>query len=186
VKGERYLGIPNYSVKIMYWEYLYHAYSVGSIKRMQDISIAMRKMRKEADVKDIMEIYKDVRGEISNRDLVSYNEMTSKAIFITLLFVDNVYILESEKENGNSYADLYLKEGIIYKEEVKYRYLLEFKHIKQKDFTDEVLEIKKNEAREQLEKYKSDKKIIDDGKKPLKEMIIVTIGKNEMVYEELN
>lgn len=56
----------------------------------------------------------------------------------------------------------------------------------QKDFTNEVLEIKKNEAREQLEKYKIDKKIVDDGKKPLKEMIVITIGKSEMVYEELN
>jgi hypothetical protein len=180
------LGIPNYSVKTMFWEYLYYTYSVGNYKKMQEISIAMDKMRKDADVKEIMQIYKDVRAEISNRDLTFYNEMTSKAIFITILFVDNYYILESEKENREGYADLYLKEGITYKEEIKFRYLIEFKHIKQKEFSDEKLEKKKKEAKEQLEKYKNDYKIKEDGVRPLKKLIIITIGKNDIVYEELN
>jgi hypothetical protein len=180
------LGIPNYSVKIMFWEYLYHSYSVGNYKKMQEISIAMDKMRKNADVKEIMQIYKDVRYEISNRDLAFYNEMTSKAIFITILFVDNYYILESEKENREGYADLYLKEGITYKEEVKFRYLIEFKHIKQKEYTKEKLDLKKKEAKEQLEKYKNDYKIKEDGNRLLKKLIIITIGKKDTIYEELN
>jgi hypothetical protein len=112
--------------------------------------------------------------------------MTSKSIFIALLFADNVYILESEKENKAGYSDLYLKEGVTYKEEVKYRYLLEFKHIKQKNFSAESLEAKKQEAKAQLEKYLLDNKIKEDSLKPLKKMIIVTIGKNDLEYEELN
>jgi hypothetical protein len=48
------------------------------------------------------------------------------------------------------------------------------------------LEEKKREAKEQIEKYLSDRKIIDDNNKPLKKMTVITIGKNDLVYEELN
>ncbi|TYQ15685.1 UNVERIFIED_CONTAM: PD-(D/E)XK nuclease superfamily protein [Acetivibrio alkalicellulosi] len=181
-----YLGIPNYSVKIMYWEYLYKTYEIGLTKKMSDIKLAVEKMRKDANVKEIMEIYKEVRKELSNRDLTFYNEMTSKAIFITLLFVDGIYMLESEKETRNGYSDLYLKEGVTYKEEVNFRYMLEFKHIKEGDYTKEKLEQKKKEATEQLKKYIDDYKIKEDGEKPLKKMILITIGKNDTFYQELN
>jgi hypothetical protein len=148
-----YLGIPNYSVKIMYWEYLYKTYEIGLTKKMRDIKLAIEKMRKDANVNDIMNIYSEVRKELSNRDLTFYNEMTSKAIYITLLFVDGIYMLESEKENRNGYSDLYLKEGVTYKEEVNFRYMLEFKHIKEGEYTKEKLEEKKKEAKEQLTRY---------------------------------
>jgi len=181
-----YLGIPNYSVKTMYWEYLLNSYKIANIAKMQEVALAMNKMRRNADVKEIMEIYARVRSELSNRDLIWYNEMTSKSIFITLLFLDGVYILESEKEVRAGYTDLYLKEGVTYKEEVNYRYLLEFKHIKQEDYTEKALTSKKKEAKEQLEKYIKDAKIQEDGVRPLKKMIVISIGKNDTIYEELN
>jgi hypothetical protein len=136
--------------------------------------------------KDIMDIYTNIRREISNRDLINYNEMTSKGIFLTLVYTDGIYIMESEKEHREGYSDLYLKEGITYKEEVKYRYLLEFKHIKETEYTEALLEKKKEEAKKQLEKYIKDYKLQEDSEKPLKKMIIITIGKNDTYYEELN
>ena len=154
--------------------------------KMQETKLAMNKMRRNADVKDIMEIYARVRRELSNRDLTWYNEMTSKSIFITLLFLDGVYMLESEREVRAGYTDLYLKEGVTYKEEVNYRYLLEFKHIKQEDYTEKKLEDKKDEAKKQLEKYIKDERIQEDGVRPLKKMIVISIGKNDTIYEELN
>ncbi|TYQ15686.1 UNVERIFIED_CONTAM: PD-(D/E)XK nuclease superfamily protein [Acetivibrio alkalicellulosi] len=181
-----YLGIPNYSVKMMYWEYLFDNYKIGLQRKSREITLAVEKMRKDANIKEIMEIYKEVRKELSNRDLTFYNEMTSKAIFITLLFVDGFYMLESEKETRNGYSDLYLKEGVTYKEEVNFRYMLEFKHIKEGDYTKEKLEQKKKEATEQLKKYIDDYKIKEDGEKPLKKIIIITIGKNDIFYQELN
>ncbi|TYQ14575.1 UNVERIFIED_CONTAM: PD-(D/E)XK nuclease superfamily protein [Acetivibrio alkalicellulosi] len=181
-----YLGIPNYSVKMMYWEYLFDNYRIGLHRKSREITLAVEKMRKDANVNEIMEIYKEVRKELSNRDLTFYNEMTSKAIFITLLFVDGIYMLESEKETRNGYSDLYLKEGVTYKEEVNFRYMLEFKHIKEGEYTKEKLEEKKKEAKGQLERYISDYKIKEDGEKPLKKLIIISIGKNDTFYEELN
>ena len=142
-------------------------------------------MRKQAEIKDIMEIYKEVRDYLSNRDLKDYNEMTSKSIFITLLFVDGIYILESEKEVRDGYSDLYIKESFQYKEEVKYRYLIEFKHIKKNDYSEKELEKKKAEAKEQLEKYIKDKRLELNGERPLKKLIIITIGKKETFYEEV-
>jgi hypothetical protein len=44
IRGNKVLlGIPNYSVKTMYWEYLYNTYQVGSFKNMNRISMAMEK-----------------------------------------------------------------------------------------------------------------------------------------------
>jgi hypothetical protein len=86
-----------------------------------------------------------------------------------LVHTDGVYLIESEKEANGGYSDIYVKENVLYKEYVKYRYVLEFKHIKKGNITGDFdkmskeeivalnkdyIEVKKQEAKEQLERYK--------------------------------
>jgi thiamine pyrophosphokinase len=69
-----------------------------------------------------MSIYAKVVNRMSNRDLLHFNEASCKGITITLVHTDGVYLIESEKEAN-----------VLYKKDVHFRYMIEFKHIKQNE-----------------------------------------------------
>ncbi|MTK12464.1 MAG: hypothetical protein F8N39_10385, partial [Clostridiaceae bacterium] len=123
------LKIPNYSVKALYWEYMARAYEIDKASSYMDLAKAMDKMRIEGSIDDIMDIYAKVINGLSSRDLTFFNEASCKSIFITLAHTDGIYLIASEREAYGGYSDLYLKENVIFKECVNYRYMIEFKHI---------------------------------------------------------
>ncbi|HBY19737.1 MAG: hypothetical protein A2Y24_08235 [Clostridiales bacterium GWE2_32_10] len=199
------LGVPNYAVKALYWEYMEKAYGVEASARYDELKAAMRKMREEGKVEHIMEIYERVIKRLSNRDLTYFNETSCKSIFITLVYTDGVYLIESEKETNGGYTDLYIKEGVLYKEAVKYRCMIEFKHIKEGElktennqlgYTDEkermiesniaIITKKKQEARKQLYRYMEEHNVQNDSEKELKKYIVLVLGKKYVEYEEID
>ena len=199
------LGVPNYAVKALYWEYMEKAYGVEASARYDELKAAMRKMREEGRVEHIMEIYERVIKRLSNRDLTHFNETSCKSIFITLVYTDGIYLIESEKETNGGYTDLYIKEGVLYKEAVTYRYMIEFKHIKEGELkaennelegTDEkervianninIINKKKEEARKQLYRYMQEYNVQNDSEKELKKYIVVVLGKKYVEYEEID
>jgi len=193
------LKIPNYSVKALYWDYMNKAYEIEESASYADLKTAMKKMRKDADIEDIMEIYKKVVNRMSTRDLLYFNEASCKSIFITLVHTDGMYLIESEKEANGGYTDVYIKENVLYKKDINFRYILEFKHIKQGELAGNFNELseekilnlnkeyinkKQEEAKNQLEKYIKDYNIVYDTVKPLKKIIIITIGRRYVKYIE--
>ncbi len=191
------LKIPNYAIKALYWDYMNKAYEVEDSASYDQLKSAMKKMRTEADIEDIMNIYEKVVNRMSNRDLLQFNEASCKSIFITLVHTDGVYLIESEKEANGGYSDLYIKENVLYKEYINYRFVLEFKHIKSKELTgdfnslsrEKLLELnqeyiaeKKKEARQQLEKYIEEHNIVYDSEKELKKIIVLTIARKYVLY----
>jgi hypothetical protein len=191
------LKIPNYSVKAMYWDYMNRAYEVEQSANYAELERAMRKLRKTAELEDIMDIYTRVVNRMSNRDLIHFNEASCKGIFITLVHTDGMYLIESEKEASGGYSDLYIKENVLYKEDIHYRFMFEFKHIKQSELKgefnvlskEEILEINKDyiaekeeEAWKQLEQYIKDHNVLFDNKKPLRKVVVITIARRYVLY----
>ncbi len=192
------LRIPNYAVKVLYWEYMSNLYSVENTASSVEIKKAMEKMRLKGEVDDIFGIYNKFRNSLSNRDLIHYNETTSKLLFTILVQIDGVYLIETEKEAAGGYTDLYLRENVKYREAINYNYLIEFKHIKSKDIkgnlskdsqqeilrkNKQIIDIKKKEARKQLDEYIKERNIIKATDKEIKKLIVVTLGKQYVEYE---
>jgi hypothetical protein len=192
------LKIPNYAVKVLYWEYMGRIYNYERATNSIEITKAMEKMRLKGEVKDIFAIYNRFRNSLSNRDLRWYNETTSKLLFAMLAQIDGIYLIETEREASGGYADIYLKENVKYKEAIRYNYLIEFKHIKGADLKGDMLidsreeilkknreqiEESKNKAFRQLDSYIKEKNIFEASEKEIKKMIVITLGKKYEVYQ---
>jgi hypothetical protein len=194
------LKIPNYAIKQLYWDYMAKTYKVGNSFRYHELKQAMHSMRMGGDTTDIMQIYEKVMNNLSTKDLTHFNEASCKSIFITLVFTDGLYLIESERESSGGYADLYIKENYLYKEHVKYRYMMEFKHIKAGELKgdlnglskDDVLKQNttiidqyKSDARKQLDKYMQDFNVLHDSDRILKKYTVVVLGRKYIVVDEL-
>ena len=181
-------------MRVDYW---LRAYEVEQSASYTELAKAMETMRKNGDITHIISIYTKVVNRMSNRDLLYFNEASCKSIFITLVHTDGIYLIQSEKEANGGYSDLYIKENVLYKEEINYRYIIEFKHIKQSELkgdfdklsqeeiltlNDEYLSAKKEEAKQQLERYVSDFNVLFDSEKELKKVIVITIARRIVVY----
>ncbi|OGO84490.1 MAG: hypothetical protein A2Y24_01885 [Clostridiales bacterium GWE2_32_10] len=192
------LKVPNYAISALYWEYMSKMYEIENSAQYDELKEAMKKMRLYADLEHIMEIYSRVINRMSNRDLLYYNEATSKGIFITLVYTDGLYLIESEKSADGGYTDLYIKENVLYKEHIKYRYMIEFKHIKEKELkgdtkteskeailekNKDIIERNKDEAKQQIERYMEEYNIINDSEKELKKLVVITVGRKYAVWE---
>jgi hypothetical protein len=194
------LKIPNYAIKQLYWDYMSKTYQVTKNTRYSELIQAMHSMRMAGDTTNIMQIYEKVMNNLSTKDLTHFNEASCKSIFITLVFTDGLYLIESERESSGGYADLYIKENYLYKEHVKYRYMMEFKHIKAGELKgdlnglskDDVLKQNtsiidqyKSDARNQLDKYMQDFNVLHDSDRILKKYTVVVLGRKYIVVNEV-
>ncbi len=58
--------------------------------------------------------------------------------------------------------------------DINYEYLVEFKYIKKEDYSEKVIDSKKNEAIKQLNRYSGDTRINRDS---LKKLVIIFVGR---------
>jgi hypothetical protein len=185
------LVIPNIATKELYWEYIIDLYEIKNYSNYDQVVKAIEEMRLNKNLEPFIQQYEKLINNISTADLKNYNELTSKVIFISLLFIDGIYLMESEKETNGGRSDLYIKENYLYGEHVKYRYMIEFKHIKMQDVkgdavketreeiiekNKEKIEELKQDALNQMETYIKDYGVIYDSEKELVRVIIITIG----------
>ncbi len=191
------LKIPNIAIRELYFEYITKIYNVEATVKYDKLKSAMKEMRLNKNLQPILEQYKLLLNNLSNNDLKDYDELTSKILFISLLYMDGIYLLESERQANGGRTDLYVKENFIYKEHVKYRYIIEFKHIKMseikgdaiKETKEEILaknkdkiESLKKEAQKQIDEYIKDYNVINDSEKELEKCIIITIGQKYVLH----
>lgn len=193
------LKIPNYTINKIYWEYMENIFKITLDLGYEELSKAMDEMRLQANLENIMKIFETSLNKLSNRDLSHHTEETSKGVFITLLNVDGLYLIQSEKQAKDGYTDLYIKEDVLFKDAFKYRYLIEFKHLKMSDLKREnintetkksliklnkkYLDRKINQAKVQLNNYIKDKNILNDSNLLLKKIVVVTIGRKYVFYK---
>ncbi|MEA1973975.1 MAG: AAA family ATPase [Bacillota bacterium] len=192
------LTIPNYTIDKIYWEYMSNIFRTTTGLGYEELAEAMDDMRHNSNVEKIMKLYERSLNKLSNRDLTHHTEETSKGVFITLVNIDGLYLIQSEREAKDGYTDLYLREDVLYKEAIKYRYMIEFKHLKMNKLkrddvqtetkesliklNEELIEETINGAKKQLDNYIEDRNIINDSELILKKLVVITLGRKYVVY----
>ncbi|MCD6184460.1 MAG: PD-(D/E)XK nuclease domain-containing protein, partial [Deltaproteobacteria bacterium] len=131
--------------------------------------LAAEKVYQKGDIKPLCDFVENRYFTVfKNRDYRWANELTVKTAFLTLLYNDIIYIMDSEKEIDRRYADL----TMIIRPDKRYGkvfdVLIEFKFVKLKDVglsADQAIKLSEDELCQIPEIVKQ----MEDGKKQVKE-----------------
>jgi hypothetical protein len=132
-RGELCLKVPNLVMQSMYVERVQRMMLPDPLVRDRGLDAAKRvyQFGEIAPVCRFVEtVYLDV---FSNRDYALFNELTLKTCFLTLLYNDLQYIMDSEPELKRRYADLTMIIRPDRRHLKIFDVLIEFKFVKLKD-----------------------------------------------------
>ena len=174
------LTIPNKVMKEIYADYFMQMMDKEAEFRIdnnanQEILI---QLAQEGRIDKIVEILKIYLNNLSNRDLIKFDEKYIKLIFYCIAMNMNIYSTKSEMEVNRNYPDILL----VPRDSSKgYKaVMVEFKYIKKGEVAK--LEDKQKEAREQIERYSSFEDIKDI--QGLRKYTIVVVT-NDIYVEEI-
>ena len=174
------LTIPNKVMKEIYADYFMQMMDKEAEFRIdnnanQEILI---QLAKEGRIDKIVEILKIYLNNLSNRDLIKFDEKYIKLIFYCIAMNIKAYSTKSEMEVNRNYPDIVL----VPRDSSKgYKaVMVEFKYIKKGEVAK--LEDKQKEAREQIERYSSFEDIKDI--QGLRKYTIV-VSTNDIYVEEI-
>ena len=174
------LVIPNKVMKEIYASYFLQLMNEKAEFRIdssasQEILI---QLATEGRIDKIVEVLRIYLNNLSNRDLIKFDEKYIKLIFYCIAMNISSYSTKSEMEVNRNYPDILL----VPRDRTKgYKSIMvEFKYIKKGETSK--LEDKQKEAREQIERYSEFEDIKDI--KGLRKYTIVVAG-NELYVEEI-
>jgi hypothetical protein len=190
-KGADLLRIPNYSVKTMYWEYMEYIISEDNPEMAFDPSIIYNGLKLMAFDGNYEKFFKDFHDNfvsyLSNIDLEHLSEKNIKFLLLSVFIQTKYYLPISETENSKGYTDVYLQRRNYLYPEITTDWVLELKYIKQSEANSKdkkkIIEDKKKEAKEQLERYKTSNLFKD--RKDVRYLMIIFEGKNNYLIEEI-
>ncbi len=152
---------PNDVIKKIYSEY-YLSYLSERAKiemNLIDTEKINYEMLEFGRIDKIINTVEQYLHSLSNRDYIRFDEKYVKVIFYSICKMLGTMIVKSELEISEGYADILL----IPREKIEERYgiLIEFKYIKQEEYIkdNDLLQKRQEEARTQLERYKSSQEI---------------------------
>jgi hypothetical protein len=129
VFGELQLRIPNLVIRRLYVERLQSLLLPEA--EAQEGQRAAETVYQTGDLQPLCDFVEQRYFKaFSNRDYLQANELTVKTAFLTLLFNDLLYIMDSETEVGRRYADLTMIVRPAARQYQVWDLLLEFKFIK--------------------------------------------------------
>jgi hypothetical protein len=105
------LGIPNYAVRLLYWEAIAHLlHDLDHVDvDAPHVRAAQRSMAQGGDLAPFLELcFTRVVRKLSNRDLIRLDEKTMKVVLLAYLSLSEVFFAWSEVELGFGYGDLVL------------------------------------------------------------------------------
>jgi hypothetical protein len=164
-------------------EKLYLEFFIRSIANRADITlntdslkVALHELSQNGNLQIFLTLVEELLQKLSNRDFMNFDEKYVKAIICSYLSLSNLYMVKSEYELPESYADLVFFQREPYK--VKYQFLFELKYCK-KDSPKKIINELAKEGRKQLQKYCESEEIA--GKMankdcPLKPYLIIFSG----------
>ena len=182
------LKIPNYTVKVLYWEYLQNVLLERNPAMSYDPEIIFAKMitmALDGDYESFFDsFHQNFVSQISNRDLENFSEKNVKFLLLSILFQTSFYLPFSELENSTGYSDIYLQSRKYLYPNIQSDWILELKYIKEADAGKKsLLAAKKKETKEQLQRYKNSHHFKD--RNDVRYLAIVFIGKKKYWIEEL-
>lgn len=199
--GELRLKIPNLVTRRLYAERLREQLlPTGSA---QDASRqAAKALYQRGEIQPLCEfIEQRILHTLDNRDYLQANELTIKMAFLSLLFEDHFYIVDSEPALKRGYGDLSM---IIRPDMRQFKLLdilLEFKFIKSSDIGTEKAEIQQKsqaelkqlpsvqrklaQAKTQLREYRAELDTSYGSTLRLRTFAVVALGFDRLVWEEV-
>ena len=178
------LKIPNYSIRTLYWEYM-----AEYLKNIEEdaidtgmLSETIRNMAYDGSIKPFLDYFTEsFLKRLSNRDLQKFDEKYIKAMMLTLLYVNNLYLPVSEDETVNGYTDIYLQKHPA-KSGIKYEYVFEIKYAKT-SASEAGIVSKIAEAKAQLSKYKMDSRFANQNNIKFAALLFTGKGDCEVACE---
>ena len=159
---EETLIIPNQTVWTLLFGYIREAYKDLNIFKpsIWQLQQSLRIMAYEGKWQDTLQFLADeVKKQTSIRDYLT-GESVIKILLAAYLNITDYFLIHTEKEANKGFADIYLEPFWEKNKKIKYGYLIELKYISRSEkITEALLEEKRKQAREQLEKYAQDEKI---------------------------
>ncbi|HLP59084.1 MAG TPA: PD-(D/E)XK nuclease domain-containing protein, partial [Candidatus Deferrimicrobium sp.] len=187
--GQTVLTIPNEFVKRLFYDFIKDTY--------EDINIFTLDMLTYANLLEdfaitgkwqpfIEFIAGRMEASLGIRDLID-REKALQVFWNVYLGLNSLYIVYTEKELNQGFADLALVPMLLQFPAIKYSYLLELKYIKpsgDEPADPQKIEALKKEAETQLSRYGRDEKFQKAiGTTTLKKLILIFCG-NRMVYHD--
>jgi len=123
----------------------------------------------------------EVKNQTSVRDYLA-GEKVIQGFLLAYLNLTDYFLPRTEMEMSKGFADIFLEPFWARFPDMGYGYVIELKYIKRGELTQDILEKKIAEAREQLNKYAQDDHVVRAmSKGKLKKIVLVYHGW-EMVY----
>jgi hypothetical protein len=199
--GKLQLRIPNLVMRKLYVERLV-ALLLPDREKQQEGQRAAETLYQTGDLQPLCDFLEQHYFKVfSNRDYLQANELTVKTAFLTLLFNDLLYIMDSETTAGRRYADLTMVVRPDARQYQVFDLLLEFKFVKLGDVglsgeearrmsVDELLALapvrqKLAEARAQATDYKRELAARYQTELRLRAYAVVALGFERLVWEEI-
>ncbi|MDR0725713.1 MAG: PD-(D/E)XK nuclease domain-containing protein, partial [Prevotellaceae bacterium] len=178
------LGIPNYSIRTIYWEYIMKLTRENS----PDMSIeslplteAIYAMAMEGDIERFISyVSQNAFGKLSDHDLQRFDEKYIQILLLAYLFMSKIYIPMSEYEAVPGRTDIFLQRNPLLPQ-VKYEWIFELKYCKSGVSNAEITD-KRNEGLEQISQYLRSHRLKD--RTDLRAAVIVFTGKNKFEITE--
>ena len=178
--GKPELTIPNKVMKEIYANYFMQIMEEEANFKIDNTTNneILREIAKEGKIDKMVETLKIYLNNLSNRDLIKFDEKYIKLIFYCIAMNMNIYSTKSEMEVNRNYPDILL----VPRDSSKgYKaVMVEFKYIKKGEVAK--LEDKQKEAKEQIERYSSFEDIKDI--QGLRKYTIV-VATNDIYVEEI-
>jgi hypothetical protein len=176
------LVVPNYVIKELYFDFFgavlkeESAYDID----VNEIRASIRSIAKNKDIKAFAEIVITTLKKLSNRDFIQFSEKYVKIIMLTYFMMSRIYYVKSEYEVEGGFIDIALlpRAGV----NAPYYAIFEVKYIKKGEFSQDLLENKVQEAKEQLSKYETAEELREMDN--LLKWVLVFCGE-DLVYEEM-
>ena len=178
--GKPELTIPNKVMKEIYANYFMQIMEEEANFKIDNTTNneILREIAKEGKIDKLVETLKIYLNNLSNRDLIKFDEKYIKLIFYCIAMNMNIYSTKSEMEVNRNYPDILL----VPRDSSKgYKaVMVEFKYLKKGEVAK--LEDKQKEAKEQIERYSSFEDIKDI--QGLRKYTIV-VATNDIYVEEI-
>jgi hypothetical protein len=178
------LGIPNYSIQTIYWEYIMKLAMENSPNMSVEslpLAEAIYAMAMEGDInRFISYVSQNAFSKLSDHDLQRFDEKYIQILLLAYLFMSKIYVPMSEYEAVPGRTDIFLQRNPLLPQ-VRYEWIFELKYCKT-GASDSDIASKRNEGLEQLREYLQSHRLKD--RTGLRAAVIVFTGKNRFEITE--
>ncbi|MBW1745165.1 MAG: AAA family ATPase [Deltaproteobacteria bacterium] len=178
------LQIPNLTVQKLMYGYMRDAYADVDIFRVDLWKLAntLGDMAYDGVWEPVFNFLADeVKNQTSVRDYLA-GEKVIQGFLLAYLNLTDYFLPRTKMEMSKGFADIFLEPFWARFPDMGYGYVIELKYIKRGELTQDILEKKIAEAREQLDKYAQDDHVVKAmSRGKLKKIVLVYHGW-EMIY----